>query len=98
MQSLFMPWGIQEFEAPRFPDIRKIKVVKCRPYAPAIFTPQGIFLMLISVRDWIDKRVTVRPEEWKVVMALSGIEPSTFQLLAQCLNQIRHHLPLSFHF
>ena len=80
MQSLFMPWGIQEFEAPRLPDIRKIKVVKCQSNAMAGFTPQGIFLILISDRDWIDTRVTVRPEGWKILMAQSGIEPSTLNL------------------
>lgn len=26
-------------------------------------------------------------------MTLLGIEPATFQLLAQCLNQLRHHIP-----
>ena len=26
----------------------------CQPYAPAAFIPQGIFLVLISVRGWVD--------------------------------------------
>ena len=44
---------------------------------------QEIFLVLISVGGWVRKIPVTR----------SGIEPATFRLVAQCLNQLHHRVP-----
>jgi hypothetical protein len=77
-------WGFQEVEAPSFQDSWQIKVVRLSALHTSTFASQEIFLVLISVRGLVNPRTTVRPEG---ILRPLGIEPATFQFVAQFLNQ-----------
>jgi len=68
-----------------------MKVVKLSALCTFCLYPQRIFLVLISVRGWVDlEGLSAAGRIMSVKISNITIKPATFRLVAQCLNQMRH--------
>jgi hypothetical protein len=70
-----------------------MKMVSLSALGIGRFTDQKIFLVVISVRGWVDTRARVQLEalnQWQIAITSLGIEPATSQVVAQCLDPSRN--------
>ena len=98
-QYLYTPGQAQRvpgIQVPRFYDNQHIKVVRLSAIWIGRLYPKEIFMVLISVRGWVETRAILRAEglcKWKIPMPQSWIEPAASRIVAQRLNQQRHGVP-----
>ena len=79
---------------PHFLDCQHMKVARLLALCTGCLFTLNTLLVPISVRGWVNRAIMwlVGLSQWKNPMTPSGIEPTTFELVAQHLNQLCHHV------
>jgi hypothetical protein len=88
IQAWTGPYGSRGLRLPEFLDSRHIKVARLSVLCTGRLYLQEIPLVLICVQGCVEPRAIVRPEGSS--QREIQIQPVTFRLVAQCLNQPRH--------
>jgi hypothetical protein len=68
-----------------------MKVIRLSALRTGRLYSEEIFLVLISIRGWVDPRATVRP---KIPLTPMEIDTATFRFVAQCLSHCATARPL----
>jgi hypothetical protein len=100
LQALTAPEGSRRLRLPDFKTISTWSWQGCqRIRQPPL--PLKIFLVLISVRNWVDPRAVVWPEglcQWKIPVKPSGMNCSVAKSVSHVLNDYRkqNQFPLCY--
>jgi hypothetical protein len=99
IKSHYRPWHSLSSRRLRLPDFRTVGALRWQGielYTPAAFIPRKYSWYSFLLEAWVDLKAIVRPKglcQWKIPVTPSVIDPATFRFVAQCLNQLRHHVP-----
>jgi hypothetical protein len=85
VQAWTDPEAKRRLRLPRLQNNGHIKVVRWSALSTGRLYLQKTFLLLVSLRGWLC--------QWKFRIKPSGIEPTIFRFVAQCLNQLQTACP-----